>query len=58
MLGFLSSYLTFLIARACEESTTAGSHAVIGAQKGTNTLLATPLGTTHIDPSDRPSMVG
>jgi hypothetical protein len=44
--------------RACAESTAAGSHAVIGAQKGTNTLLATPLGKTHINPSDRSSMAG
>jgi hypothetical protein len=31
---------------------------VIGTQKGTNTLLATLLGKTHINPSDRPSMAG
>jgi hypothetical protein len=31
---------------------------VIGAQKDTNTLLKTPLGTTHIDSSNQPLMAG
>jgi hypothetical protein len=31
---------------------------MIGAQIGTNTLFGDFAGTTHIDPSDRPSMAG
>jgi hypothetical protein len=32
--------------------------AVIGTRIGANTLFGTPLGTPHVDLSDRPSMVG
>jgi hypothetical protein len=40
-------------------STAAGSFEVIGASKKASTyFLATPLGTTHIDLSNRPSMAG
>jgi hypothetical protein len=30
----------------------------LALEKGVNILLATPLGTTYIDPSNRPSMAG
>jgi hypothetical protein len=47
------------IVRAWPESTAAGSFEVIGASKKVSTyFLAIPLGKTHIDLSNRPSMAG
>jgi hypothetical protein len=44
--------------RPCAEGTATVLVECLALQKGVNILLATPLGTTHIDLSNRPSMAG
>jgi hypothetical protein len=44
--------------RPCAEGTDTVLVECLALQKGVNILLATPLGTTYLDLSNRPSMVG